>query len=98
MGTIGQHGAQINQLSSPSVFSGVQVARHQLSSPPVFCGVQVAQSLVFCVVFRGSLLLYCPFVLFLLTIVCSVLHRITDSDYPLISLNSSPKPMDLVVV
>ena len=50
-----------------------------LTSPPVFSGVCVAQSLVFCVVFCRSL-----FVLFLLTIVFSVL-QFTDSDYPLVS-------------
>ena len=50
-----------------------------LTSPPVFSGVCVPQSLVFCVVFCRSL-----FVLFLLTIVFSVL-RFTDSDYPLVS-------------
>jgi hypothetical protein len=43
---------------------------------PAFSGVRVTRSLVFCVVFCRSL-----FVLFLLTIVLSVL-RITASDYP----------------
>ena len=46
-----------------------------LSSPPVFSGVCVAWSLVFCVVFCRSL-----FVLFLLTILLSVLV-FTDSHY-----------------
>ena len=46
-----------------------------LGSTSVFSGVRVARSLVFCVVFWGSL-----FVLFILTIVLSVL-RFMDSNY-----------------
>ena len=48
-----------------------------MSSSPVFSEVRVARSLVFCVVFCRSFL-----VLFLSTIVLSVLLRFTDSDYP----------------
>ena len=46
---------------------------------PGFQDVRFAQSLVFCVVFCRSLL--CPFVVFIVAIVFSVL-RITPSDYP----------------
>ena len=49
-----------------------------LSLPPVFSGVCVIRSLVLCVCFVDRCL---SFVLFLLTIVLSVL-RFTDSDYP----------------
>ena len=45
-----------------------------LSSPPVFSGVRVTRSLVLQIVI-------CPFALFLLAIVLSVL-RYSDSDYP----------------
>ena len=55
-----------------------------MSSPPVFSEIHVARPLVLCVLFCRSL-----FVLFLLFIVLSVLLRFTDSDYPLITLNSS---------
>jgi hypothetical protein len=48
-----------------------------LSSPPFLSGVRVIRSLVLCVCF-----VVCPFVLFLLAIVLSVLLRFTDSDYP----------------
>ena len=44
-----------------------------------FSGIRVACSLVFYVVFCSVI---CPFVLFLLAIVLSVLLRFTDSDYP----------------
>jgi hypothetical protein len=47
-----------------------------MNSPPVFSGVRVDWSLVLFVVFCRSL-----FVLFLLTIVLSVLLRFTDSDH-----------------
>ena len=47
------------------------------SSSPISCEVCVARSLVLCVMFCRLL-----FVLFLLAIVLSVLHRYTDSDYP----------------
>ena len=49
-----------------------------LSSPPVFSGVRVTRSLVLYVL----CIVVCPFVLFLLAIVLSVLLRNTDSDYP----------------
>jgi len=45
-----------------------------MSSPLVISGVRIARSLVFC-------LLFCHFVLFLLTIALSVLLRSTASDY-----------------
>ena len=48
-----------------------------MSSLSIFSWVRIAQSLVFCVMFCGSLL-----VLFLLAIVLSVFLRITASDYP----------------
>ena len=48
-----------------------------MSSLSIFSWVRIAQSLVFCVMFCGSL-----FVLFLLAIVLSVFLRITASDYP----------------
>ena len=47
------------------------------SSPSVFNGVRVAQILIFCVVFCRSL-----FAPFRLSIVSSVLLRVTASDYP----------------
>ena len=54
-----------------------------LCSPPDFSEVRVTRALVFCVVFCRSL-----FVLFLLAIVLFV-FRFTDSDYPLVSSDSS---------
>jgi len=48
-----------------------------LSSPPDFSGIRVTQSLVLSVCFVD----HCPFLLFLLAIVLSVLLRFTDSDY-----------------
>jgi len=45
-----------------------------------FSGIRVTRSLVLCVCLVDRCL--CPFVLFLLTIVLSVLPRFTDSDYP----------------
>jgi hypothetical protein len=51
-----------------------------LCLPSVFSGVRVARSLIFCVVFCRSFF-FCPFILFLLAIVLSVLPRFTDSDY-----------------
>ena len=50
-----------------------------LGSPPVFSGVRVTQSLVLCVCY---VYVFCPFVLFLLAIVLSVLLWYMDSDYP----------------
>ena len=50
-----------------------------LSSPPVFSEVRVTRSLVFLYIL---LIVVCPFVLFLLAIVLSVLLRYTDSDCP----------------
>jgi hypothetical protein len=55
-----------------------------LSSPPDFSGVPVIRSLVLWVCFVDRCLYF-----FLLAIVCSVLLRFTDSDYPLVSSNSS---------
>ena len=49
-----------------------------LSSPRVLVGVRVTRSLVLCVCFVDR----CPFVLFLLAIVLSVLLGFTDSGYP----------------
>jgi len=48
-----------------------------LSSLPVFSGVRVTRSLVLYVCF---VYVVCPFVLFLLAIVLSVLLRFTDTD------------------
>jgi hypothetical protein len=48
-----------------------------MSSPPVFSGVRVTRSLVLWECFADHC---CPFVLFLLAIVLSVLRRYTDSD------------------
>ena len=48
-----------------------------LSSPSVFSRVRVSRLLVLCVLFCRSV-----FVLFLLSIVLSVLLRLTASDYP----------------
>ena len=56
-----------------------------LSSPPVFSGVRVTRSLV---LYVCLLIVVCSFVLFLLAIALSVL-RYMDSDYPLVSSNSS---------
>ena len=58
-----------------------------LSSPPVFSGVRVTRSLVLYVCFVDRYLSFCtfvicPFVLFLLAIVLSVLLRYMDSDCP----------------
>ena len=50
---------------------------NHLHSYPVFCIVRVAQSLVFCVAFCRSLIIF-----FRLSIVLSVLLRFTTSDYP----------------
>ena len=55
------------------------------SSPQVFSGVRVTQSLVLCVCF-----VVCPFVLFLLAIVLSVLLRLMDSDYSFGIIHSLP--------
>ena len=51
-----------------------------LSASPVFSGVGVTPYLVICVFFLQ--IAVCPFVLFLVAIVLSVLLRYTDSDYP----------------
>ena len=51
------------------------------SSPPVFIGVRVTQSLPLCVCFVDRF--FSPFVIFILTIMLSVLLRFMDSDYPL---------------
>ena len=55
-----------------------------LSSPSDFSGLRVTQSLVLCVCFVD---LVCPFVLFLLAIVLSVLLWYTDSNYPFGTFN-----------
>jgi hypothetical protein len=61
--------------------------QEHLNSPLVFSGVRVTRSLVLYVCF---FIVVCPFVLFLLSIVLSVLLRFTDSDYlPLVSSSSS---------
>ena len=57
-----------------------------LSLPPVFSGVRVTRSLVLFVCFVDRCL---SFVFFLLAIVLSVRLRYADSDYPLVSSNSS---------
>ena len=56
-----------------------------LSSSPVFNGVRITRSLALSVCF------VCPFVLFLLAIVLSVVLRYTDSDYALSSNSSCRK-------
>ena len=56
----------------------ITVPEH-LSSPPVFSGVRVTRSLVLYICLE---IVVCPFVLFLLAIVLSVLLRYTDSGYP----------------
>jgi hypothetical protein len=71
-----------NYINTTGATSGAEMQKllslvEHLSSPPVFSGVRVTRSFVLCVCFVDS----CPFVLFLLIIVLSVL-RITDSDYP----------------
>ena len=58
---------------------------HQ-SSPPVLSEVRVTRYLVLCVGFVDRCF---SLVLFLLTTVLSVLLRFTDSDYSLVSTNSS---------
>jgi len=50
-------------------------------------GIRVTRSLVLCVCFIDRCLSFCPS--FALAIVLSVRLRFTDSDYPLISSNSS---------
>ena len=62
----------------PLVEQELPTLPEHLSSPPVFSGVRVTRSLALCVCFADR----CPFVLFLLVIVLSVLLRFTDSDYP----------------
>ena len=49
-----------------------------LSSPAAFSGVRVTRSLV---LYVCLLIVVCPFVLFLLTNVLSLLLQYTDSDY-----------------
>ena len=55
---------------------------------PVFSGVRVIRSFVLCVCFVVRCLSFCYFSL---AIVLSVLPRYMDSDYPLVSSNSSYK-------
>ena len=57
-----------------------------MCSPLVLSWVRVPRSLVFCVVFCRSLF---DLLSFLLAIVLSVLLRFADSDFPLVSSNSS---------
>ena len=72
----------------PLVEQELPTLPEHLSSPRVLSGVHVTRSLVLCVCF--VVIVVCPFVLFLLSIVLSVLLRYTDSDYlPLVSSNSS---------
>jgi len=65
----------------PPVEQELPTLPEHLSSPSVFSGVHVTRSLVLCVMFCRSLFV-------LLAILLSVL-RFTDSNYPLISSNSS---------
>jgi hypothetical protein len=62
------------------VEQGLLTLPEHLSSPPIFRGVRVAGSLGLYVWF--FLIVVCPFVLFLLAIVLSVLLRYTASDFP----------------
>ena len=57
---------------------GVGTAFRTNEFTPCFSAIHIAQSMVFCVMFCRSV---CPFVLFLLAIVFSVLLRVTTSDY-----------------
>ena len=66
----------------------MQVLNHELitlpehlSSHPVLRGIRVTLSSFICNVLE---VVVCPFVLFLLAIVLSVLLRFSDSDYPFI--------------
>ena len=72
------------QMTLTSGAGTVNPSGKPLSSPLIFREVHVALSLVLCVMFCRSL-----FVLFLLAIVVSVLLWFTDSNYPLVSSNSS---------
>jgi hypothetical protein len=60
-----------------------------LTLSPVCSGVRVARFLVFYIVFFYRCLSFCPFVLFLLSIVLSFFLRFTGYDYPLVSSKSS---------
>jgi len=67
----------------------VPVVEQELSTLPehpnlplVLIGVRVTRSLILYVLFCRSLIVS-PFVLFLLTIMLSVLLRFTDSDFPI---------------
>ena len=78
--------------SYPLVEQELLTIPEHMSSRPVFNGIRVTRSLVLCVCFVDRCLSFCtfsfghcvvcPFVLFLLVIVLSVLFRYTDSDYP----------------
>ena len=57
---------------------GILILPEHPSSPPDFSGIRVTRSLVYMYVL---LIVVCPFVLFLLAIVLSVLLRYTDSDF-----------------
>jgi len=63
----------------PLVVQELRTIPEHLISTPDFSGVRVTQFLVLCVCFVDRCF---SFVLFLLTIVLSVLLRFTDSDYP----------------
>ena len=63
----------------PLVEQELPTLPEHMRSPSVFSGVRVTRSLVLCVCLQ---IFVCPFVLFLLAIVLSVLLRCTDSDYP----------------
>ena len=56
-------------------------------SPPVFSEVRVTRPLVLYIYLLK--IVVCPFVLFLLAMVLSILLRYTDSDYPFGISNSS---------
>ena len=71
----------------PLVGKELPTLPEHMSSPPAFSRVRVTRSLVLCACFVDRCV--CPFVLFLVAIVLSVLRRYKDSDYPLVSSNSS---------
>ena len=71
-----------NPKDKPLVEQELKALPEHLGSPPVFSGVRVNPSLVY-----ALWIVVCPFVLFLF--VLSVLLWYTDSDYSLVSSNSS---------
>jgi hypothetical protein len=74
--------SKISPDDSKSATSGAGIAYHSGApevTRPVYSGFRVTRSIVFmCNVFQ---IVVCPFVLFLLAIVLSVLLQFTDSDY-----------------